>query len=97
MTNSHVILLTGASSGIGLAAAQRLLAKGHTLYAAARRTDRMQPLADAGAHLLHLDLTDEQSIINAVETVKNEQGHIDVIVNNAGYGFFGALETVPHL
>lgn len=93
--NAKVILITGASSGIGESAAKRLLEAGHTVYAAARRTERMQALADAGAHLLKMDVTDDESMQQGVDTILKEQGRIDVLVNNAGYGFYGALETVP--
>ena len=90
-----VALITGASSGIGEATAQRLLADGYVVYAAARRLDRMQPLATAGAHLLPLDLTDDASIVGAMETLRRAEGRLDVLVNNAGYGSYGALEDVP--
>lgn len=91
----RVALITGASSGIGEATAQRLLADGYVVYAAARRLDRMQPLAAAGAHLLSLDLTDDASIVGAMETLRRAEGRLDVLVNNAGYGSYGALEDVP--
>jgi len=91
----RVALITGASSGIGEATAQRLLADGYVVYAAARRLDRMQPLATAGAHLLPLDLTDDASIVGAMETLRRAEGRLDVLVNNAGYGSYGALEDVP--
>ena len=95
MESHKVILITGASSGIGMSAAFRLLAAGHTVYAAARRVERMTALKDAGAILLPLDVTDEAALEEAVARILDEQGHIDVLVNNAGYGSFGPLETVP--
>lgn len=87
-------LVTGASSGIGRDAALRLLACGFTVYAAARRTERMSDLAERGAHVVRLDVTDSGSIKECVETVLSAEGGIDVLVNNAGYGAFGALENV---
>ena len=92
---AKTVLITGASSGIGEETAKGLLAAGYTVYAGARRVDRMQPLAGAGARLLALDVTDDTSMTTAVETVLQEAGHIDVLVNNAGYGSYGALEEVP--
>ncbi len=88
-------LVTGASAGIGEATARRLLADGYEVYAAARRMDRMAPLAEAGARLIALDLTDDASIATAAARVREEAGRLDVLVNNAGYGSYGALEDVP--
>jgi NAD(P)-dependent dehydrogenase (short-subunit alcohol dehydrogenase family) len=89
-------LVTGASSGIGEATVRRLMQDGYQVYAAARRQDRMKPLAAAGAVLLSLDLTDDASIIAAVSRIEAETGgSLDVLVNNAGYGSYGALEDVP--
>jgi NAD(P)-dependent dehydrogenase (short-subunit alcohol dehydrogenase family) len=87
--------VTGASAGIGEATARALLAAGYRVFAGARRLDRMAALAAAGATLLKLDLTDDASIVAAAETIKREAGRIDVLVNNAGYGSYGALEDVP--
>jgi len=89
------VLITGASSGIGEETAKALLAAGYNVYAGARRIERMQSLKAAGAHLLALDVTDEQSMTEAVKTILKETGRIDVLVNNAGYGSYGALEDVP--
>lgn len=88
-------LVTGASSGIGEATVKRLMADGYIVYAAARRIDRMAGLASAGARLITLDLTDDASIVAAAERIQSETGRLDVLVNNAGYGSYGALEDVP--
>jgi NAD(P)-dependent dehydrogenase (short-subunit alcohol dehydrogenase family) len=92
---SETALVTGASSGIGEATVRALLAEGRLVFAAARRLDRMAALEAAGAKLLFLDLTDESSIVAAVEAVIAATGHLDVLVNNAGYACYGALEDVP--
>ena len=92
---AKTVLITGASSGIGEEAAKALLAAGYTVYAGARRVDRMQALAAAGAHLLALDVTDDASMNAAVKTILQEAGTIDVLINNAGYGSYGSLEEVP--
>lgn len=92
---SKVILITGASSGIGFDAAQTLARQGHKIYAAARRTELMEPLKADGIMPLSLDVTDEESMQRCVQSVLDKEGRIDVLVNNAGYGWFGSIETTP--
>ena len=94
-TNTKVILITGASSGIGKAMALALIEEGHTVYGAARRVEKMQDLVDAGGHALQLDVTNHEEVAAAVERVLTEQNRIDVLVNNAGYAVYGAIEDVP--
>ena len=91
---SQVILLTGAGSGIGYETAKNLATAGHTVYGAARRLEKLEELRPFGVIPLQLDITDEDSIKKAVETIITEQGRIDVLVNNAGYGSYGAIEDV---
>ena len=94
-STKKVALVTGASSGIGEETAKGLLTAGYAVYAGARRVDRMAPLAACGAKLLALDVADDASLVTAVDTLVHETGRIDVLVNNAGYGSYGALEDVP--
>ena len=91
---TKVILITGASSGIGFDAAATLARQGHRVYAAARRMDRMEPLKECGVVPLQMDVTDEASMEAGVRTVLAAEGRIDVLVNNAGYGYFGANDNV---
>ncbi|MCF7940365.1 MAG: SDR family NAD(P)-dependent oxidoreductase [Spirochaetia bacterium] len=93
--DQQVILITGASSGIGEAAASRLLAQGYIVYGAARRTERMAALAERGLIALPLDITDDRMCTEVVDTIMQEQGRIDVLINNAGYGSYGSVEDVP--
>ncbi len=90
-----VILITGASSGIGYEAAKMLAAKGHKVYAAARRTELLEPLKADGIVPVKLDVTDEASCQDCVRTVSEAEGRIDALVNNAGYGYLGPIECVP--
>lgn len=85
------VLVTGASSGIGFDTARALAQLGHQVYGAARRVDRMEPLKADGVTPVALDVTSEESLQACVAAV----GPIDVLVNNAGYGYFGPIETVP--
>ena len=91
---TKVILITGASSGIGFDAAAMLARQGHRVYAAARRVERMDPLKELGVVPLRMDVTDEASMEAGVRMVLDAEGRIDVLVNNAGYGYFGAIENV---
>jgi NAD(P)-dependent dehydrogenase (short-subunit alcohol dehydrogenase family) len=92
---SRAVLITGCSSGIGHATAERLLADGWTVYATARRSDSIADLAEKGAKTLALDVTDEKSMTAAVGTVTDAEGAVGVLINNAGYSQSGAVETVP--
>ncbi|MER5453067.1 oxidoreductase [Streptomyces sp. NPDC002766] len=92
---SKVALVTGASSGIGEATALRLHSLGFTVYGAARRTDRLQELEAHGIRPLAMDVTDDESMRTGIARIIAESGRLDVLVNNAGYGSYGALEDVP--
>ena len=92
---NKVALVTGASSGIGKETVKQLLADGAIVYAAARRTERMSDLETLGAHVVSLDVTDEDSTVACVDTVIGEQHRLDILINNAGYGSYGAVEDVP--
>lgn len=85
------VLVTGASSGIGYDTAKALAAAGYEVFAAARRVELMEPLREFGVTPVHLDVTSEDSIAACLAIV----GQVDVLVNNAGYGYFGAIENVP--
>ncbi|GAA2053986.1 MULTISPECIES: oxidoreductase [Streptomyces] len=88
-------LVTGASSGIGEATALKLRELGFTVYGAARRTDRLQSLAERDIRPLTMDVTDEDSLRTGVDRIVTDTGRIDALINIAGYGSYGALEDVP--
>lgn len=89
-----IILVTGASSGIGYESAMLLAKKGHKVYGAARRVERMEPLKEFGVIPMSLDVTSDASMQACVADILAAEGRIDVLVNNAGYGYFGAIENV---
>ncbi|MFI1394074.1 SDR family NAD(P)-dependent oxidoreductase [Streptomyces sp. NPDC020681] len=90
------VLITGTSSGIGRATVERLARRPElTVYATARRAESIADLADTGARVLALDVTDPASMAAAVKTVEAEHGAVGALVNNAGYGEYGPVEEVP--
>jgi len=91
----QVVLITGASSGIGKETAKMLASKGFIVYGAARRTEKMLDLKEAGVHLLAMDVTNDEEMMRGVDEIIAAEGRIDVLVNNAGFGSYGALEDVP--
>lgn len=92
MKKNKVIVITGASAGMGKQHALTLLKKGHTVYGLARRVENMQDIVNAGGHAIATDMTDEAQIQKAVDQIIQEQGTIDVLINNAGYALYGSVE-----
>ncbi len=90
-----VVLITGASSGIGKEAAVLLAEDGYTVYGAARRVEKMKELEKLGVRLLKMDVSKDKDMVSGVEKIIKDEGRIDVLVNNAGYGSYGSLEDTP--
>src|SRR5919202_3552735 len=95
MSPSKAVLITGCSSGIGWATAERLASTGWKVYATARRVETISQLPGRGCELLPLDVTEEVSMARAVKRIEQTEGAIGVLVNNAGYAKYGAVEEVP--
>jgi NAD(P)-dependent dehydrogenase (short-subunit alcohol dehydrogenase family) len=91
MAPQSVILITGCSSGIGAALAEEFHERGHRVYATARRPESLAALVARGMRTLALDVTDADSIAAAAAAVAQETGRLDMLVNNAGYGLYGAV------
>lgn len=85
-----VVLITGCSTGIGRALALEFNRNGQRVYATARRRESLAALESAGIRALALDVNDDASIDAAVAVVREEAGHVDVLVNNAGLPQVGA-------
>ncbi|WP_421828452.1 oxidoreductase [Larkinella sp.] len=95
MKEMKTVVVTGASSGIGKATAIYLAQNGYKVYGAARRVDKMQELRAFGIKPMVLDVAKDESIVACVEQILKEAGSIDVLINNAGSGYYGALEDMP--
>jgi NAD(P)-dependent dehydrogenase (short-subunit alcohol dehydrogenase family) len=93
--SARPVLITGCSSGIGRATAERLARGGWNVYATARRIESISDLGAAGCKTLPLDVTDEDSMREAVERVERAEGSVGSLVNNAGYSQSGTVEEVP--
>jgi NAD(P)-dependent dehydrogenase (short-subunit alcohol dehydrogenase family) len=91
MNMQKTILITGCSSGIGAALAREFGKRGHRIYATARRRESLAPLEAEGIHGLTMDVNDDSSIAAAFDTVTREAGHLDLLVNNAGFSQVGAV------
>jgi short-subunit dehydrogenase len=92
---SKIALVTGASSGMGKEIAKILIQDGLTVIVAARRVEKMDDLKRLGAHPIALDISSEASITDLVDEITKTYGGVDVLVNNAGFGLYGAIEDVP--
>ncbi|MCG3208501.1 MAG: hypothetical protein FOGNACKC_02106 [Anaerolineae bacterium] len=90
--SKKVALVTGASSGIGKATAKQLLQDGLVVYVAARRLEKMKDLAELGAIAVKMDITKEEDVVAVVQQIKQDHSGVDVLVNNAGFGSYGAME-----
>ncbi len=91
---SKAVLITGCSTGIGRATAERLAKKGMAVYDTARRPESIADLEQAGCRTLALDVTDEESMRAAVAAVEEAEGAVGALVNNAGYSQNGAVESL---
>jgi NAD(P)-dependent dehydrogenase (short-subunit alcohol dehydrogenase family) len=92
--NPMVVLITGASSGIGAATARAFVHSGWTTYATARELASLAPLAAHTIQPLSLDVTDEQSMRTAVAQIEERHGCVDLLINNAGFGLNGPVEEL---
>ena len=84
---SKVCVITGGTSGIGKCTAQAMLEKGYTVYELSRRAQGIE-----GLHHIVADVTDEQTLAAAINEILQREDHIDVVINNAGFGISGAVE-----
>ncbi|MBD3184564.1 SDR family NAD(P)-dependent oxidoreductase [Candidatus Poribacteria bacterium] len=92
MNKKAVALVTGASSGMGKEIAKHLLADGYIVYGSARRVEKMRDLEEKGANIIRMDITKEEDVANVVNTIQEQNEGVDILINNAGFATYGAVE-----
>lgn len=92
--NPQVIIITGTASGFGKAAAEKLIARGHIVYGGDINIEGNKYLNDIGGFPLQMDVTDDEQVRAGIDRIISEQGRIDVLINNAGYGEFATIENI---
>ncbi len=89
----RVILITGASSGIGKACALYLAERGYRVYGTSRKITGDDPVEDGSIRMLRMDVNDDRSVSSGIDQILQDEGRLDVVVNNAGFGIAGAIES----
>ena len=95
-----IILITGCSSGFGMISAARLSSLGNTVYASMRDVSKSDDLKlelerrDTSCHIIELDVCDDVSIKNTINMISEQEGKLDILINNAGYGIGGFFEDL---
>ncbi|CAL2088504.1 Short chain dehydrogenase [Tenacibaculum sp. 190524A05c] len=93
---SKVIIVTGASSGIGKSTALQLIKEGHRVYGVARRLEKMQDIVKAGGKALAMDVTNQSQVKSVIQEILSIEQRIDVLINNAGFAIWGAVEDTSY-
>lgn len=93
-SKSKVVIITGSASGFGKAAAEKLIARGYTVYGGDINTEGNKYLDKAGGTALVMDVRKDDQVQAGIQRIMKEQGRIDVLINNAGYGEYGTIENV---
>ncbi len=98
MSNTNTlsaVLITGCSSGAGRATALKFVNAGYPTYATARHLDSIKDLKNVGCQILRLDVTDQDTIDEAVKTIEQKHGAVGILINNAAIGLMSPMETIP--
>jgi len=91
---NKTVLITGASAGMGKETAKLLAANGYTVYGAARRIEKMNDLVPLGIKIMAMDVTNEDSMVKGLQQIIDAEGSVDILINNAGFGAYGAIEDI---
>jgi len=90
-----VILVTGCSTGIGYSLVKKLAQQGHKVYAGVRKPEVISELRRDNLKPIRLDVNNQEDIVTVIADIERECGHLDLLVNNAGYGAMGPLVEMP--
>lgn len=90
----EIVLITGASSGMGKETAKTLIGEGYIVYVAARRVEKMKDLEQLGGIPLKMDVTKEADLVAAIKQIEQNHRGVDILINNAGFGLYGPVEEV---
>ncbi len=90
-----VIIISGASTGIGFATLETFVRQGHVVYGGARKETDLRRIERAGGHAVTMEMAEYSTLEKAVKYIMNRENRIDVLFNNAGYGLYGSVEDVP--
>jgi len=90
--SKKTVFITGASSGIGKETAKTLIGQGYIVYTAARRSEKMEDIKQLGGIPLKMDITKDEDLVAVVERIKKNHGGVDILINNAGFATYGAVE-----
>ena len=88
----RVVLITGASSGIGRACARYLAEHSYRVYGTSRKITGNGPVEDGSVRMIRMDVNDDRSVASGIDQVLRDAGRLDVVANNAGFGIAGAIE-----
>lgn len=92
---NKVIMITGASSGMGKVTAKKLISEGYKVYTLARRLEAMEDIKELGGYPMQMDVSRQEDIARVVSDIIAREGRIDVLWNNAGFGLYGSVEDIP--
>jgi NAD(P)-dependent dehydrogenase (short-subunit alcohol dehydrogenase family) len=91
---NRVVVITGASQGVGLATSELLAKNGFIVYGTSRNPKKVSHLESDNLHFIYTDLVDEKSVNSSIKMILKNEGHIDILINNAGYALVGPVESL---
>jgi short-subunit dehydrogenase len=97
MNDKNIVLITGASSGIGRQTTLFLASRGYTVYASSRTPRKLDNIKNQKIIPIKLDITNQENINQVIETIYKEENKLDILINNAGYGLVSTVEDMDEI